>query len=349
MRYLAAMAYEALEPARPTCLYAHHDMEFPSNLEYLERVKERGFAVETVHPFLSYFQLIERGIGFVTLKDAWCVPMLAGTGLLDWLQRQGARSPREGAMFRGMSSSEHNHKLHAGLELYERLDLPTFNPLLEFSKDEILEVIRSRYGLPLNPIYEHMNRTYCIWCYTSDARRQAFSAKHYPDVCSRYYGEIERLLFGSRLIDKAGLATRYKTRDEKLRRHGFVHWRHLKAQDVVGAIKRKLQGDTVACAIRQKAWIQKKHLKSVSGRWAIFGNEVRFWGLSERVTDLLIKRMINCLDCGFCMVECFPCKRFDRQTKTLTVESCIQCGKCLQLKFCMGWRHRFWRRIIVEG
>jgi len=59
--------------------------------------------------------------------------------------------------------------------------------------------------------------------------------------------------------------------------------------------------------------------------------------------------MINCLDCGFCMVECFPCKRFDRQTKTLAVESSIQCGKCLQLKFCMGWRHRFWRRIIVEG
>jgi len=71
--------------------------------------------------------------------------------------------------------------------------------------------------------------------------------------------------------------------------------------------------------------------------------------VSERVTDLLIKRMINCLDCGFCMVECFPCKRFDRQTKTLAVESSIQCGKCLQLKFCMGWRHRFWRRIIVEG
>ena len=209
------MAYEALEPARPTCLYAHHDMEFPSNLEYLERLKERGFAVEMVHPFLSYFELIERGIGFVTLKDAWCVPMLVGTGLLDWLQRQGARSPREGAMFRGMSSSEHNHKLHAGLELYERLDLPTFNPVLDFSKDEILEVIRSRYGLPLNPIYE-------IWTAptVSAATRpmpdvQAFSAKHYPDVCSRYYGEIERMLFDSGLIDKAGLAagTRQETRN----------------------------------------------------------------------------------------------------------------------------------------
>jgi len=25
----------------------------------------------------------------------------------------------------------------------------------------------------------------------------------------------------------------------------------------------------------------------------------------ERVADLLIKKMINCLDCGFCVVECF--------------------------------------------
>lgn len=252
-------------------------------------------------------------------------------------------------MFRGMSSSEYNHKLHAGLELYERLDLPTFNPVLDFSTDEILEVIRSRYGLPLNPIYEHMDRTYCICCYTSDARRQAFSAKHYPDVCSQYYGQIERMLFDSGLIDKAGLAGRYKTRDEKLQRHGFVHWQRVKAQDVVGAIKRKLPGDAVAYAIREAAWIREKHLKPVSGQWAISGKEVRFWGVSERVTDLLVKRMINCLDCGFCMVECFPCKRFDRQTKTLVVGSCIQCGKCLQLKFCMGWRHRFWRRIIVEG
>jgi len=23
-------------------------------------------------------------------------------------------------------------------------------------------------------------------------------------------------------------------------------------------------------------------------------------------------RMINCLDCGFCVVECFRCRRFDR-------------------------------------
>jgi len=34
------MGYEALESARPTCLCAHHDMEFPSNLEYSERLSE---------------------------------------------------------------------------------------------------------------------------------------------------------------------------------------------------------------------------------------------------------------------------------------------------------------------
>ena len=345
---LAALLYEALQPIKPICLYAHHDLEFPANLEYLETLKERGFAVETVHPFLQYFELMDRGIGFITLRDAWCVPMLVGTGLLDWLQRQGARSPREGVMFRGTSSSEHNHRMHTGLELYERLDLPTFNPVLGFSREDLLEVIRSRYGLPLNPIYDHMDRSYCICCYTSDIRRQAHSAKHFPDVCMQYYGQIEHMLFDSGLIDKCGLADRYKTREEKLQRHGFVHWQRIREQNVIGAVKRKLHYGVVAYVIRESSWIQEKHLNPVDGRWAICGNEVRFWNLTERVTDTIIKRMINCLDCGFCMVECFPCKRFDRQAKALAVEGCIQCGNCLQLKFCMGWRHRFWRRIIVQ-
>ena len=75
-------------------------------------------------------------------------------------------------MFRGMSASEYSHKFHTRLELYTRLDLPTFNPVLSFTTEEIIEVIRGRYGLPLNPIYEHMGRTYCICCYPSDVRRQ---------------------------------------------------------------------------------------------------------------------------------------------------------------------------------
>jgi len=77
--------------------------------------------------------------------------------------------------------------------------------------------------------------------------------------------------------------------------------------------------------------------------------QIRFWNVSERVADKLIKRMINCLDCGFCMVECFSYRQFDRATKSLRIEGCIRCGKCLRLKFCMGWRHRFWRRIILES
>jgi len=52
---------------------------------------------------------------------------------------------------------------------------------------------------------------------------------------------------------------------------------------------------------------------------------------------------------GCRVIECFPCRRFDRETKTLETDRCIQFGKCLRLKFCMGWRHRFRRRVIVEA
>jgi len=168
---MAAIIYEAIAPERLPCLYVHHGLEFPENLDYAEELKERGFAVEVLNPFLEYFELTKRGIGFLTLVDTWCVPMLVGTGLLDWLKSKGARGPREGVMFRGMSASEYSRKFHSTLELYSRLDLPCFNPLLDFNKEEIIEIIRERYGLPLNPIYQYMDRTYCICCYTPDKRR----------------------------------------------------------------------------------------------------------------------------------------------------------------------------------
>jgi len=48
-------------------------LEFPENLDYVEELKDRGFMVEVLNPFLEYFELTERGIGFLTLVDAWCV------------------------------------------------------------------------------------------------------------------------------------------------------------------------------------------------------------------------------------------------------------------------------------
>jgi len=346
---MAAMLYEAVYPERPPCLYAHHDMEFPSNLDYLAELRPHGFKTEVVRPFLSYFDLTDRGIGFITLHDAWCVPMLVGTGLLDWLRQSGARSPRSGVMFRGMSGSEYSRKYHRPLELYERLDLPTVNPLLGFTRDEILLVIKDRYGLPLNPIYQHMNRTYCICCYTADQRRQQHSAERFPEVCRRYYAHIEGLLFDSGLVEQSGSLEQHKTREEKLIRQGFAHWRRTKAQSVVGAVRRRLRNGALSYSIRDLKWVDTKHLRPVEGRWTQSGSEIRFWGLSQKTTDTLIKRMINCLDCGFCAVECFPCRQFDRATKQLRIEGCVQCGKCLRLTFCMGWRHRFWRRIIVDA
>jgi hypothetical protein len=62
---LAGILYEAVGPERPTCLYAHHDLEFPGNLEYLEELKRCGFAAQVVRPFLEYFDLMDRGIGFL--------------------------------------------------------------------------------------------------------------------------------------------------------------------------------------------------------------------------------------------------------------------------------------------
>ena len=73
------------------------------------------------------------------------------------------------------------------------------------------------------------------------------------------------------------------------------------------------------------------------------------WDTPERAADAVIKRMLHCLDCGFCSVECLRCPRFDRKGKALAIDGCWQCGRCLNLKFCMGWTHRVWRRVIVEA
>jgi len=54
-------------------------------------------------------------------------------------------------------------------------------------------------------------------------------------------------------------------------------------------------------------------------------------------------------NCGFCVIERFTCRIFDRSGKTLRIEGCHQCGRRLNLMRCIGRRHRFWRRVIVEG
>ncbi|MFC1588137.1 phosphoadenosine phosphosulfate reductase family protein [Planctomycetota bacterium] len=346
---LTAMLYEAIAPERPPCIYVHHDMEFPENLEYLERLQNYGFKIEVITPFLNYFELMDRGIGFLTRQDAWCVPMLVGTGLLDWLLRKGAKSPRDGAMYRGISGSEYSHKFHMELEIYKKLELPCINPLLGYTKDEIIEIIQDRYGLPLNPIYDHMERTYCICCYTSaNAGRKAYSEKRFPEICKRYYQQIEEMLFDSGLIEKSHLDEKHKTREEKLDRHGFIYWRRSKTQEVVGAVKYRIGTELVVYQVREQPWINTKHLKPVHGHWRQKGKEIRFYGIAEQISDLIIKRMINCLDCGFCVVQCFSTRSFDRERKVLKIDNCIQCGNCLNLKHCMGWKHRFWRRVIRE-
>ncbi len=346
---LAAMLYEALEHDRPPCLCVEHELQFPVNREYLGALKTHGFDIQVLRPFLDYFELADRGIGFVTKTEPWCIPMLIGTGFLDWLQLDGARSPRSGVMFRGISGSEWSRKYHAPLEIYRRLDLPTVNPMLRFTKDEILTVLSQRYGLPLNPLYENVSRTYCICCYAPDRQRQTYAQRRFPYVHSRFYGHIEKCLFDSGLIQAGNVPERYRTEQEQLDRHGFMHWRRSPQQNAVGAVKRALRGNAISYTVRDPGWIDAKHLLPVTGRWSRIGKDIRFWDVPERQADAIMKRMMNCLDCGFCTVQCFPCRRFDRKAKQLRIEGCVQCGECLNLKHCMGWKHRFWRRVIVEA
>lgn len=343
---VAALLYEAVAPERPLCLYSHHNLEFECNRDYLKTLADR-FEIQVVEPFLDYFELMDRGIGFLTLKDPWCVPMFVGTAVLDYFQRQGVKSPNECFMFRGMSGGEFSHKWHRKIENYERLNLPTMNPILGFQTEEILEVLRDRYALPMNPIYEHMSRTYCICCYTSDQRRQVYSNEHHPEICKKYYGQIENMLFDSGLLERTAVEDKYKTREEKLDRHGFVHWNRIKEQNIVGAIKQKIKGG-VCYHIREKSWIDTKHLLPVEGRWFRDGKKIIFQNIPEEQSDCLIKRMMNCLDCGFCIVQCFRSRSFNRESKSLELTGCVKCGQCINLKYCMGWKHRFWRRIIVE-
>lgn len=343
---LSAMLYEAVGDERPVCLYVHHDLEFPGNLRYVSLMQKHGFHLQVLRPHVEYFELMERGMGFITLKEPWCIPLLIGTGLVDWVRAQGAKSCREAVMFRGMSGSEYSHGLHTKVDIYRRLDMPCINPMLAFTRDEILEILRRRYDLPLNPIYKHMDRSYCICCYTSDAKRQSYSRRHYPCICRKYYGQIEKLLFGTGLIEKAYLREEYKTREEKLGRHGFVHWRRLRSQTTTGAVKRHLSSGVIIYTIRNVDWIDTKHLLPLRGKWVREGNEIRFWDVAEKHSDTAIRRMLNCVECGYCMVECFAFRQFDKKLRKLRMEGCVQCGKCLRLEFCMGWKHRFWRRDV---
>ena len=256
---MAAVMYEALEPDLPICLYSHNELEFPENIEYLSVLRNKGFSIEVGHPFLEYFDLMDRGIGFLTLIEAWCIPLLVGTCFFQWLKDKGASCPQEGVMFRGITGGEFSHAFHSYLELNKNLDIPSFYPMLNYSKAEIFELIEKRYGIPLNPIYRHMDRTYCMCCYTSDEKRQAYLQQHYPAFYEKYYKQIEEMLYGSGLIDKVHQKEEFKEKEEKLYRHGFSHWRGIKAQNIVGAIKYRLPSGGLCYSIRNKEWINTKH------------------------------------------------------------------------------------------
>ena len=119
--------------------------------------------------------------------------------------------------------------------------------------------------------------------------------------------------FDSGLIEKVGLVQEYRSGEEKLERYGFVHWTRIREQDASGAFRPILPSAAISYSIRDASWSNTKHLRCIDGKWFRRGNEMRFWNLSERVPDTLIKRMVNYLGCGFCVVECFPCRRFDRE------------------------------------
>ena len=146
------------------------------------------------------------------------------------------------------------------------------------------------------------------------------------------------MLFDSGLVDQVEHNEALKTKQEKLDRHGFVHWRRQKAQEKVGALKTRVESGVLSYRIREANWIDEKHLEPLKGRWFRNKDEIRFFGIEETIADSVIKRMINCLDCGFCAVQCFRCRVFNRAEKRLTVRGCTQCGGCLNLNHCMGWR-----------
>ena len=52
---MAAMLYEAVAPERPVCLYSHHELEFPINLEYLERIADSRIRRESRQPVPGVF------------------------------------------------------------------------------------------------------------------------------------------------------------------------------------------------------------------------------------------------------------------------------------------------------
>jgi len=207
--------------------------------------------------------------------------------------------------------------------------LPTFNPVLSFTTEEIVEVIRGRYGLPLN-----LSTNTWAAPTASAATLRCTAAGNIavgtsPEVCTRYYGRSSTCCSTAVFLTRPSPAE-HRTKEEKLGRHGFVHWNRIKAQDVVGAVKRRNRSGSLAYRVREAGWINAKHLEPVRGRWSIKGTEIRFWGLDEGKADTLIKRMINCLNCGFCVVECFRCRHFDRRARpcesTAVCNAVVACG-----------------------
>jgi phosphoadenosine phosphosulfate reductase len=201
-------------------VYVYSDMEYGHTLRYVESLQDR-YDIDIIQSKVSFFDLIrDKRLCMPSRIMKWCCTVFKFAPFGLYAKKFGV-----GKVYRGVRGDESKKR-----GTYEQVEEEKFNwivedPILDWTEKDVWRYIRE-HDLPVNPLYEVMERVGC-WCCPFNSKRDWRVAR---DLMPTKYNEFKELLhdYANDEIDPEYRRMYLKG--------GWTSWRYPTEIEVVGTL-----------------------------------------------------------------------------------------------------------------
>lgn len=309
-------------------VYCSTTADFDETIPYIKKVKEfYGIDLAITRSRLDFFELIEN-IGLPSRRARWCCDVFKFAPIAKYGKNLGIKM-----FITGLRRDESfRRKTYSIMDQNPILPFVQFNPILEWTNDDIWEYIHS-YDLPYHPLYDMgFDRIGCWCCPYKTNEEWELVEKLFP----------EKISFLERILEKR--AAKMKIRDKKrfVKEHGWTSWISPVRRISVGKIKSCQNNKMADIDVNYIEFDGKKdtNIKKVSRLLPVLTD--LFWitdngqikvildKTKRKKLDILIEKAINCVSCGVCTSLCpTGALMVDDLSVYVDTSICTNCGLCL--------------------